>query len=69
MLVDRKYWMVNNPEGGSPTAKHYTKAEATIEARRLASRNVGKQFNVLEVREGYIVEVPDPKVVTFLERV
>jgi hypothetical protein len=43
-----KYWMVHNTSGNAPTKTHSTIEEAKAEAGRLAAKNVGATFVVLE---------------------
>lgn len=41
------FWLVWNPSGYPPRYKHDTEASASVEARRLASENPGREFYVL----------------------
>jgi hypothetical protein len=43
-----KFWVVWQPEGGSPTFRHETEVSATREAERLAESDRGRAFYVLE---------------------
>ena len=43
-----KFWMVWNVDGRVPTMKHASQQSARLEAERLAKRNPGQQFAVLE---------------------
>lgn len=58
-----KWWYVWNPHpsAAAPKHKHYDKASAMAEAKRLASCNVGGVFLVLKVVGGYHVERPEPE--------
>lgn len=42
------FWMVWDPQGRAPTYKHGSFMEARAEAARLAGRNPGHDFHVLE---------------------
>lgn len=52
MIADiPKYWMVHNPGrygNGQPTVMHDSKMKALDEAKRLAQKNPGENFVVLE---------------------
>jgi len=49
----RRYWMVHCPEGLPPKKMHETGTDAHEEAIRLAEKEPGKVFSVLEVIESY----------------
>lgn len=49
----KKYFMVHNPENRFPTKKCETFPDAQDEAKRLASKEVGKTFIVLEAITGF----------------
>jgi len=59
----KKYFMVHNPENRFPAEKHETFPSAQREAKRLASKEVGKTFIILEAITGFKVELPEPSVV------
>ena len=42
------FWLVWRRGGGAPTAMHETRESATMEAERLALRNPGQSFVVME---------------------
>lgn len=42
------FWLVWRQGGGAPTAMHETRESATMEAERLALRNPGQSFVVME---------------------
>jgi hypothetical protein len=44
----KKYWMVHNPNHGHPTIRYHDKDAACDEARRMALKNPGQEFFVLE---------------------
>lgn len=44
----KQFWMVWNYAGGTPHYQHQSEQEAIAEAERLASRNPGQSFIVLE---------------------
>ena len=46
--LNGKFWMVWNPNGGSPTVKHQSEDDAKTEAERLARIYPNKRFWVLE---------------------
>ena len=46
-----KFWVVWRDKGGIPTTKHHSKDKAIAEADRLAAKETGTQFHVLEVVE------------------
>jgi hypothetical protein len=43
-----KFWLVWCVEGGAPTYQHMDHESACNEAERLASKNPGKRFEVME---------------------
>ena len=43
-----KFWMVYRMDGGSPRVRHETKELASAEAQRLATKELGHTFYVLE---------------------
>jgi hypothetical protein len=45
----KPFWMVWCERAGAPTVKHESYAAAKAEAERLARRNEGQSFHVLEV--------------------
>jgi hypothetical protein len=45
--VEKKFYSIWNPIGGSPLVKHKTIDEAKAEAKRLATKHPGKEFYVL----------------------
>lgn len=47
-MTNQKFWFVWNPQGCTPNKQHRTKAEARIEATRLAQEHRGQVFVVLE---------------------
>lgn len=49
----RRYWMVHCPEYGPPTVRHPSEAAARDEAKRLARRNPGCVFYVLEAVDAF----------------
>jgi hypothetical protein len=55
-----EFWMVWNPQGRAPTARHATEALAEAEASRLARQCHGQTFIVLRALYGVRVEAPPP---------
>lgn len=53
-----KFWMVWSPQGGAPTRKHASRAEADAEAERLAEKTPLRQFFVLKAVGGFVAEIP-----------
>jgi hypothetical protein len=51
MSDENVFWMVWNPQGSQPTAKHYQRTDALAEAERLARKCPGETFYVLEATE------------------
>lgn len=47
-MSDSKFWVVWQPESGSPTHRHESLESATAEAERLAECAPRRQFYVLE---------------------
>jgi len=47
-MNDATFWMVYGDGQGAPTAKHASRGIAETEAKRLARRNPGIEFFVLE---------------------
>lgn len=47
MKAPKGFWLVWNPQRGSPTYRHETHASAVAEAHRLASKSPGESFYVL----------------------
>ena len=59
MAVKRKrFWMVWNPEGSQPRAKHYSRESADREAARLATIHPGQEFYVLKCVGGVMADIP-----------
>lgn len=58
-----KFWVVWNPEGRSPTYRHFTKKSAQDEAERLANQCPGQTFTVLAAVDAYRAEVSPAKAV------
>lgn len=48
-----KFWMVFNPNGRAPTAKHLTKDAAKVEAKRLSESSPGNMFVVLAAVDAF----------------
>lgn len=46
--MERTFWLVWNPRGGSPTVRHSTEDSALSEAKRLAERCPGDEFFILK---------------------
>lgn len=65
-LYGRKYWMVNNPNGGASKTKHYSCELAELEAKRLASMYPGESFVVLEAVMAFYLRKPTPEVVSLV---
>lgn len=65
-LCDRRYYMVNNPNGGPSKTKHYARELAEAEARRLAITHPGEYFTVLEAITAYHLREPTPEVVNLV---
>jgi hypothetical protein len=55
----KTFWLVWCDGGGTPTVKHATRIEAKAEAERLARRNEGRTFHVLEVIGSATVRLVD----------
>jgi hypothetical protein len=55
--VMEKFWMLWNPKGASPTRQHKSIEAAIAEAERLARRDPGQEFYVLEALR--MCEVPE----------
>lgn len=55
-----EFWMVWNPQGRAPTARHATEALAETEAGRLARLCPGSVFIVLRALYGVRVDSPPP---------
>lgn len=55
--MDTTFWMVWNPRGGVPRAKHESESIATAEAERLARCNPGDSFYVL--RAVHVIRLAD----------
>lgn len=60
LLKREPFWLVWNPAGGPPRARHSSKVSAQDEARRLARVVPGADFFVLECIDGYRL-APPPK--------
>ena len=58
--TEPRFWMVWNPNGHSPTAKHWSRAAADKEAARLSTQNPGQRFYVLKAVGGSQAGVPEP---------
>jgi hypothetical protein len=57
--VMEKFWMVWNPKRTSPTCQHKSIEAAVAEAERLARRDPGQEFYVLEaLRMCQVPELP-----------
>lgn len=54
--MTKAFWVVWCDCGGPPTVKHDSFESAKAEASRLAQRNEGKTFHVLEAKGAAIVE-------------
>ena len=50
------FWLVWSPDGGAPTHKHATLESAAGEAERLARRNSGQTFIVMESVSAVVVD-------------
>lgn len=59
-----KFWLVWRENGGTPTHRHFTKAEAEREAERLAIANPGQVFFVLKATGGVVANEPKVRRVT-----
>ena len=46
-MTEKPFFVIWNPDGGPPTVRHGTFADAQIEAKRLAKANPGHRFYVL----------------------
>lgn len=66
-MTRQTYWMVHSPTQGSSNTMHHTQDEATAEAQRLAGRNVGNQYMVLQTIDGYSVPAPVPHQITITQ--
>ncbi len=49
-----QFWMVWNPLGRPPTAKHRSEQSACAEAKRLALANKGQHFYVLQATDCFV---------------
>ena len=43
-----EFWLVWNPEGGTPKQRHDSEESAKVEARRLSEQQPGQEFFVLQ---------------------
>jgi hypothetical protein len=50
------FWLVWNPQAGSPTRQHDTFQSARIESERLARANRGQRFIVLQSVEECVID-------------
>lgn len=58
-LIERsRFWMVYGMNQGAPTFPHSSKTAAAAEAKRLAQRNPGIEFFVLEAVDGFRASQP-----------
>jgi transcriptional regulator with XRE-family HTH domain len=57
-----KFWMVSGIGMGAPTYQHYSAEQAVSEAKRLAAKNPGTKFVVLEALQAFKAE--QPRIVT-----
>lgn len=57
-LKGERFWMVWSPMAGQSKKMHVSLAEAQSEAERLAQKEKGKPFYVLEGKEVFVVEEP-----------
>lgn len=53
--MNDKYWLVWAENGGTPTIKHQSRSSANTEAERLARKNRGVRFAVVELVASVIV--------------
>lgn len=69
METVEKYWMVHNLNGHGPTKKHYNRDEAIEESKRLAEKELGQVFCVLECISAYCVERPKAEKLSIVQPV
>lgn len=60
-----KFWVVWNPSAGTPRHRHDSKANAEIEAGRLAAQHPGQQFIVLKAVGGAVSKIAQPEPIKF----
>jgi len=61
------FWMVWNENGGRPVIKHRSLYDATKEAERLAVKNIGQKFIVLESLK--FCEIKNPVIWNFTDNI
>ena len=54
-MSEKPFWMIWNPCGHNPVVKHYDRDGAIIEAERLARKNQGETFVVLQAIAARVV--------------
>lgn len=47
------FYIIYSPQGGAPHKQHITIKEAEEEAKRLASKNQGREFIIMRSQWGY----------------
>lgn len=55
-MTDEMFWVVMNPEDNAPKFMHRSESSATTEAERLARKNPGQVFYVMESICGRVVD-------------
>lgn len=58
-----KFWMVYGLKRGTPSYKHYSKADARQEAERLSRSAPGEMFVVLAAVDAVVSPILDPQTV------
>ena len=64
-----KFWMVWNVDGNAPRYKHFSKALARDEAKRLAKLNPGNVFVVLAAVDAVVSPILEPQSVKLTKRI
>ena len=58
--TEPRFWMIWNPQGRTPTMKHWSRTSADNEAARLAKENPAQKFYVLKAVGGAHASAPEP---------
>ena len=66
MSDNQTFWLVWNPNGRAPSCRHWSEAEARIEAERLSGCSPGSKFYVLRATTVSCIEIVRPPVTTMV---